>query len=200
MNFLTILYGIAGFLIIGIIVHVIINKKVSLGDTIALLSIVISAILAIGIQNNSLSNTPTPTQLSQTNTPSSTDTPNWAIIFEYRFPAGFWSVGTHEYTIESDCPIIDSSGLWTNQFRVSESAQLIPGDIYLRIAGLKDKHLPEGSQTFDVIHPMQTTSAGFVIFEVTQSDTELAFRECVITIMWDGGEPKQLTPNLPFQN
>lgn len=133
-----------------------------------------------------------------TEIPTFTETPNWAISFEYRFPAGFWSVGTHEYTLEGSCPNLkDASGIWTNTFDVAENAPLLPGDVYFRLGGLRDASLD--AQTVERINPQQTTTAAWSLIEMPQSDAELAVRDCTVTITWDGGIPKQLTSGLPFQ-
>ena len=132
-----------------------------------------------------------------------TETPNWAISFEYRFPAGFWAAGTHEYTLGFNCPNIkdlDSNpfiGERTNSFIVSQDAGLLSGDVYFRGSGLWDGQI-EGNFV-DQIHPQQTTAAAWSLIEMTQPEAQLAPRDCIITITWDGGTPKQLTPGSPFQ-
>ena len=141
------------------------------------------------------------TSVNPSNTqPSSetTETANWAIIFEYRFPSSFWSVGTHEYTLDSECPKLEGlNGSWTNTFNVSENVTLLSGDVYLRLVGLREDQLP--STPIESINPLQTTTAAFTIIDATQSEAELAFTDCKVSISWDGGTPKELTPGLPFE-
>lgn len=203
MTFNMVLYGIAAGLAIYIIVSIAKTRRITIEIAIALLGIVVSIILALRSPFPSDFPAPINAQTPQpisTVVPSTTETLNWGITFEYRFPAGYWSVGTHEYTLQSDCPNIeDGSGIWTNVFSVSETAQLLSGDVYLRLVGLRDKPIPEGSKSVEIIHPMQTTIAAATIIEISQSDAERAFRDCMITVAWDGGEPSVLTPGLPFQ-
>lgn len=142
---------------------------------------------------NTLVSTDTPLPLLET-----TETPNWAIIFEYRFPAGFWSAGTHEYTLDSVCPNLEGlSGSWTNTFNVSTNVALFPGDVYLRLVGLREEALP--STPIESINPSQTTTAAFTVIDSTHSEAELAFTDCKVSIRWDGGISKNLTPGLPFE-
>ena len=131
------------------------------------------------------------------------ENPNWAISFEYRFLDNYWSVGTHEYTIESFCPNVEideagtHGGSNTQTFEVSESAALLPGDVYLRISGLKDK--PLDAESVEKINPFQTTTAVWTLIEMTQEEAELATTDCTVTISWDGGPSKLLKPGFPFQ-
>ena len=130
--------------------------------------------------------------------PEATEVANWAITFEYRFPSGFWSVGTHEYTLESECPnIIENNETWTNSFVVSESADLFSGDVYLRLSGLREDVLSGNS--IDSIHPLQTTIAAISSINMTRSQAELAIKDCKESVRWDGGTPQLLTPGLPFE-
>ncbi len=149
-------------------------------------------------QSCQASESPTSTPTAMT---SDSEVPNWAITFEYRFPAGFWSVGTHEYILQSNCPNIeDRSGTWNNIFSVSESAQLLSGDVYLRLGGLKyGPQSPDQAQDIEKIHPLQTTTAAMNITDITKVDAGLALKDCNISIEWDGGTSKQMTPGLPFQ-
>lgn len=219
MTLSTLLYVLAGILTIFIIVSIAITRKFSLSDSIALLGIIVSIIVA---QSISQANSPGPT-ITQTLQPvasstvatpeitstssgpliADTEIPNWAISFEYRFPAGFWSTGNHEYTLESNCPNLRGTdgnpfyGIITRTFLVSEDAALLPGDVYFRISGLRDGIFE--SQEVEKVHPQQTTTAVLSLIENTRSEAELAITDCTITISWDGGIPKQLTPGLPFQ-
>ena len=218
MTLSMILYGLAGILIIYIIVSVAISRKFTISDAIALLGVIVSVIVAQSISQinppslivtqtsepraTSTPTIPTVSSLSLV-TPSTTETPNWAVTFEYRFPAGFWSIGTHEYTLESDCPNLKDTdgnpfyGITTNTFSVLQDAALLPGDVYLRLSGLRDAMLE--SQAVEKISPQQTTTAILNLIEMTQSEAELSITDCTITILWDGGVPKRLTPGLPFQ-
>lgn len=127
-----------------------------------------------------------------------TETANWTIVFEYRFPSSFWTVGSHEYTIESECQNLEElNGSWTNAFNVSENVALLSGDVYLRLVGLREDQLP--STPIESINPLQTTTAAFTIIDATHSEAELAFTDCKVSIKWDGGTPKELTPGLPFE-
>lgn len=216
MTISTLLYVLAGILMIFIIASIAITRKFSLSDAIALLGIIVSIIFAQSISRvnspspiysqtpesiaTSLSTNPA-TRSSATN--SVTETPNWAIIFEYRFPAGFWSIGTHEYTLEGNCPNLKDTdgnplyGIWTQTFDVAENAALLPGDVYFRLSGLRDA--PLDAQVVERINPQQTTTAAWSLIEMTQFDAELAVTDCTVTISWDGGTSKSLKPGLPFQ-
>jgi len=144
-----------------------------------------------------------PATLSSTEIPTITETPNWAISFEYQFPSNPWSVGMHEYTIENSCPNVDIDGTGTHSashtqtFEVSESAAVLPGNAYLRISGLTDK--PLDAQLLENIKPLQTTIAVWTLIGMTQAQAELAVTDCTVTVSWDGGTAKQLQPGLPFQ-
>ena len=194
MLFDYVLYGIALILFIYIIVDLIRTRKFDKSDAIAAFGIVIAVILA--------QPQPSPNPVS-TVAPSITEVSNWAISFEYRFPPKFWSTGVHEYTLISECPNIDldgnglHSGSRTKTFEVSEATPLLSGDVYLRLGGLRDG--PIESNEIDKINPLQTTTAIWNLIEMTKSDAVLASTDCTITITWDGGIAKELTPGLPFQ-
>ncbi|NOH01045.1 MAG: hypothetical protein HND47_03245 [Chloroflexi bacterium] len=152
-------------------------------------------------RNLGCNNTPTKTPGGV----SSTETPNWAIVFEYRFPSGFWSVGTHEYTLEVYCLSIKfddgtQGGSYTQIFDVSDDADLLSGDVYLRLSGLKyGPQWPSTAQDIERIHPLQTTTAAIILTDNTRTEAELARTDCTVTISWDGGEPQLLIPGSPFQ-
>ena len=141
---------------------------------------------------------PTSTLEQISPSPETPEAANWAIIFEYRFPSGFWSVGTHEYTLESVCPNIkDIEGSFTNTFDVLESTTPLSGDVYLRKSGLSDA--PIQGNSVDNIHPLQITTASWSLISATYPEAELAFKECKVSVKWDGSEPKYLSPGLPFE-
>ena len=138
------------------------------------------------------------TGLLSTRTPTTPEASNWAIIFEYHFPAGFWTVGTHEYTLKADCPNIEeASGTQTQTFEVSENATLLSGEVYLRGIGLNNS--PIGGEPIAQIHPSQSTSAAVSFINSTRSQAELALSNCIVTVSWDGQDPTALTPGLPFE-
>jgi hypothetical protein len=70
-------------------------------------------------------------QISPTN-----ELTNWAFALERHFPAGFWSVGTHSYSLAFTCPN-ESPDSITREFIVSNDFPLISGDVYLRWSALR---------------------------------------------------------------
>ena len=142
-----------------------------------------------------------PSPLSSENrSPEISETSNWAITFDYRFPSNFWAVGTHEYILEVVCPNLswdDSGGRSTKSFEVSEDAQLLPGDVYLRPSGTYPALL--GGEPVEVIHPSQPTTAAATVADLTLSDAEQIANDCRYTISWDGGRPQLLTADLPYE-
>jgi hypothetical protein len=125
---------------------------------------------------------------------------NWVIAFIYNFPAGFWSEGTHQYTLVEVCPQqglpLVTSGTYPGSFQVSKSAPLLPNPVYIRVGGLRDNMFAGGG--IGAIHPSQPTIAVLRFINLTRSAVEIA-KNCKSTISWDGGAPQSLTPQEPFQ-
>ncbi len=149
---------------------------------------------------------PTPTVASlPTGIPSiapqakATDAANWLVNFDYRFPANFWTIGSHSYLLETFCPTFADESTryrkWNHTFEVSADTSLVSGDVFLRLSGLKD------SQFRDIgkIHPSQPTVAGYTLSGMSRAEAELAFRDCRVTISWDKGQPRFLVVGTPFQ-
>ena len=145
---------------------------------------------------------PTPTKPAPTRaapataTAAGTEATNWRVDFSYRFPPDYWSVGAHQYTLVSNCPGLppESSNSWTNSFDVSEGAAVLPGDVYLRLGGLRHEGTPVSA-----IHPSQPTVAQLSWVEMTKSDAEQYVAVCTTIISWDGGAPVTLTAGTPYQ-
>jgi len=136
-----------------------------------------------------------PTWTAAAPPPVGTEAKNWAVNFEYRFPPNFWSAGTHQYTLVSNCPSIpDAGGRYTQSFEVSESAPVLPGDVFLRLGGLRAAGAP-----VTTIHPSQSTVAALSQVDITQSEAERVVADCTVTISWDGGAPVTLTAGTPYQ-
>jgi hypothetical protein len=171
----------------------------ALGLTVGILACIAAWLAVPGVPPFVTTFLSTRTPISATTpTLSATEASNWAIVFEYQFPADFWTVGTHEYTLESDCPSIQgSSGTRTQMFEVSEDATLLSNKVYLRVSGLRDSTI-EGASVAQ-IHPSQSTSAVFSLIDATRSEAELAMGNCRVTVKWDGQSPIFLTPGLPFR-
>jgi hypothetical protein len=118
------------------------------------------------------------------------------VDFSYRFPDNFWAAGAHQYTLISNCPGLppESTNSWTNSFDVSEGAAVLPGDVYLRLNGLRHEGTPVSA-----IHPSQPTVAQLSWVEMTKSDAEQYVAVCTTIISWDGGAPVTLTVGAPYQ-
>ncbi|MEK7809409.1 MAG: hypothetical protein AAB571_10075, partial [Chloroflexota bacterium] len=125
---------------------------------------------------------------------------NWVIAFIYNFPAGFWSEGTHQYTLVEVCPQqglpLVTSCTYPNSFQVSKSAPLLPNPVYIRVGGLVNNMFVGGG--VGAIHPSQPTIAVLRFINLTRSAAEIA-KSCKSTISWDGGAPQSLIPQEPFQ-
>jgi hypothetical protein len=125
---------------------------------------------------------------------------NWAVTFEYRFPPGSWSIGTHQYHFDFSCPsdILDNNGTATNDFSVSDTYPSTPTEIYLRWGGVRTSKLVN-PQAVNGVNPSQTTIAVLTWSEVTKSIAERIAATCNATVNWDGGTPQPLIPQTPFQ-
>ncbi len=136
----------------------------------------------------------TPQPPPATATAAGAEATNWRVDFSYRFLTA-WPAGTHQYTLVSNCPGLppEANKSWTNSFDVSEGAGVLPGDVYLRLNGLRY----EGTKV-DIINPSQSTVAQLSWIELTKADTE-QYAACTITISWDGGAPVTLTAGAPYQ-
>jgi branched-chain amino acid transport system substrate-binding protein len=133
---------------------------------------------------------------SATATAAGAEATNWRVDYSYRFPENFWSAGTHQYTLVSNCPGLppEESNSWTHSFEVSEGAAVLSGDVYLRLSGLRH----EGAEV-STIHPSQPTLAQLSYAEMTRSDAEQHAAACTVTVSWDGGAPVTLTVGTPYQ-
>jgi hypothetical protein len=133
--------------------------------------------------------------------PSPTEETNWVITFEYAFPPDHWPVGGHEYTLEESCPLAADAtfryGTWTNSFQVSQAVSLLPGSVYLRLAGPKDDVLR--GNPVDSINPSQPTMAAFNFAESTHAEAEWFSKNCVVTVRTDSGLTYPLVAGVPYQ-
>ena len=124
---------------------------------------------------------------------------NWAVDFDYVFPVPFWSVGTHEYVLISDCPSFpELTGTFTFSFEVSASAKLYPDPVHFRLSGLIETTTGSYSH-LDTINPGQATISEWTVRKATRSVVDQAIAECKVTISWDGGNPQPLVPQDPYQ-
>lgn len=144
-------------------------------------------------QTSCSSNTPSPTTMSES---TSTKTPNWAFTLERRFPPGFWSVGTHTYTLAFTCPNEAPDNI-TRDFTVSDNFPLLSEDVYLRWSALRAGD-PWG-KIVDGINPSQPTVASVAWDTITKSQADWRVSNCTGTISWDGGAPEALN-GVPFQH
>ncbi len=138
------------------------------------------------------------------NTPASTggspESTNWAFALERHFPAGFWSAGTHSYSLAFTCPndpSNDPSDSTNRDFTVSNDFPLISDDVYLRWSALRVGN-PWG-EIVDGINPSQSTVASVAWDTITKSEAEWRISNCTGTISWDGGATEPLT-GVSFQH
>ena len=142
-----------------------------------------------------------PVASTQAPTSSTAEVPNWTISFEYQFPAGFWTVGNHNYTITSTCPTDkpDDSGSVIHEFTVSDAYATNPSEIYLRWTGIKTSKLL-GAESVEGINPSQTVVVVNVFFKRTKSEAEWIATNCTSVVSWDNGEQNQpMLPQTPNQ-
>lgn len=131
------------------------------------------------------------TQISPTN-----ELTNWAFSLERHFPAGFWSAGTHSYSLAFTCPN-ESPDSITREFSVSNDFSLISGDVYLRWSALRIGN-PWG-EVVDGINPSQPTIASVAWDTISKSEADSRISNCTGTISWDGGTVESLT-GVSFQH
>ncbi len=137
----------------------------------------------------------TPSSPSQES--ATAESTNWAFTLEYRFPAGFWSTGTHQYSFEWSCPN-ETPDSTTRNFMVSDNYPMTTGDVYLRWSSLKIGS-PFGDAV-EGINPAQPTVASIAWDAITKSEADSRALNCTGTISWDGGAKEPLTPQIPFQH
>jgi hypothetical protein len=125
-----------------------------------------------------------------------TETLNWAFVLEYRFPAAFWSSGTHQYSFTWLCPN-EAPDSVTREFRVSENFAPITDDVYLRWSSLRVGS-PFGDEV-QGINPSQTTVAAVAWNQITKSEAEWRAANCTGTVSWDNEETQPLTAQKPFK-
>jgi hypothetical protein len=115
------------------------------------------------------------------------------VTWSLEFKPGYWSVGEHIY--EGRILTGPFAGFtWSNEFTVSETAELYKGQVQMRIGGLITINDPD-NPVFE-IHPKQDT-----VMQVTWA-TEDESREEVLAIAqnstfefrWDGGEWVTIEP------
>jgi hypothetical protein len=147
-----------------------------------------------GLEQSNPPPTPTTVVGSQELVPA--ESTNWAFVLEYRFPAGFWSAGTHSYSFAWTCPneVPDSV---TREFTVSDDFPPISGDVYLRWSSLRAGN-PWG-ELVTGINPSQSTIASVAWDMITKSQAEWRASNCTGTISWDGETTTSLA-GIPFQH
>ncbi len=147
--------------------------------------------------------TPTASQIPspQPILPASTGGTNWAISFEYHFPAAYWLAGKHQYTLAISCPSVqglqDRNGTWTNSFSVSTLAPLFSGDVYLELGGISS--IVHFSQPPSAISDSQTTTADLSMTGLTYAQADWYSRNCTATIQPDSGAILPLSAGVPYQ-
>lgn len=186
------LYIFAAILFFYIVYRVATTHEFKTGDAIATLGIVVSIILAISVR-------PQPPQPSPTPISTFASGPaNWAVTFEDRLPINSWSIGLHQYTLSTKCPG-EAPGSVTNNFTVSDSYAILPGDVYLRFAGIR-KSKTYGAEPVDGINPSQPTVGVVSWDQITKSEANWRAANCTGTITWDGGTAQTLIAQNPFQH
>lgn len=123
----------------------------------------------------------------------------WAITFTRDFEPGFWSEGSHAYTMALVCdPLLDQPMRASPVFiEVTPSQQVIDDTVYLRIVGLS--HLLLGPRTLDSINPEQRTKAALTVLGTSASAAQEAFATCTGAFFADSDEPLPMTPEEPFR-
>lgn len=125
---------------------------------------------------------------------------DWAISFEYEFPATFWPIGDHQYGFFMDCDELGQQGgsEWS-AFQVTNFTSKLDQPIYLRLAGLSTGTL--APINMDAIHPDQVTIAAITFIGVTEQQAlDVAESpDCEILFGWDGLRTQILTAGEPFQ-
>jgi hypothetical protein len=126
----------------------------------------------------------------------------WHVTFEYRFPPGFWSEGTHEYTFGISCTFWGETSNINNSFKVSDNAEVFPDVIYLRVNKVTDvpsANVSASDRTISVIHPSQPTVAELNIKFNSLSEAASAEEDCNIEFSWDGLSSYMLRASPPYQ-
>ncbi|MEK9136628.1 MAG: hypothetical protein AAB393_05850, partial [Bacteroidota bacterium] len=165
-------------------------------------------VVALGDSQAAVSTSPTTTSqptrtvavaptVQPTVQPQVTEATNWAVTLEYSFPAGFWSAGTHQYSLTWLCPGEAPDSI-TRDFTVSDNFALVTGDVYLRWSALR-KGNPWG-ESVEGINPSQPTVAAVAWNLITESEAEWRAAICTGTVSWDGDAPQPLIAQTPFQH
>lgn len=125
---------------------------------------------------------------------------DWAISFQYEFPATFWAIGDHQYGFFMDCQELGQEGgsEW-RVFQVTNFTAMLDEPIYLRLAGLSTGTL--APINLEAIHPDQVTIAIITFVGVTEQQAldAAASPDCEILVGWDGIRTQSLTAGEPFQ-
>lgn len=118
---------------------------------------------------------------------------NQSISFEYRFPAGYWTLGQHQLTyLFESCPWAgDLPDHLTFTFQVSEDAKLLTSPVYIQPNALTTGGWPAGL-VLGAIHPSQLTIAAASVIRLTPAEVDQAKQSCNLSIVSDGGAPHRL--------
>jgi hypothetical protein len=130
---------------------------------------------------------------------------NWALGFEYEFPAGTFGEGPHRFRYLLHCPVLgsmlggeDSATEWV-YFEISEDAQLYPLPVYLRLYGMGTDRLGLSYSSTGTFHPDQQFVAVMHYVNVPRSAVEIASSECETLIFWDETGHQELMMLEPFE-
>lgn len=136
-----------------------------------------------------------------TSTPTPTVEPtsqsrDWYVIFELKFPPNYWTEGIHSYLFDAQCPFgINSTGEdeSTYSFTVGQTTQIQDSTVYIRRGGLFLSEI-EGTSLGSFVHPFQETAAIYSPFALSFEDAERLQDECIVQIKIDNGTFVDLTP------
>lgn len=123
----------------------------------------------------------------------------WAITFTRDFPPGFWTEGSHVYTMALVCdPILDQPMRTDPVFLDASSSEEVSAEpVYVRLVGLS--HLLLGPRTLNAINPAQPTTAALTVLGISSDGAQKARSSCAGAFFADGGDPMPLLPQEPFR-
>ena len=136
-----------------------------------------------------------------TSTPTPTVEPtsqsrDWYVIFELKFPPDYWSEGFHSYIFDADCPFGINSTDESEpaySFSVDQTADIQNSTVFIRRRGLYLTEI-EGDVLGHSVHPSQETAAIYSPFALSFEDAKRLQDECEVKIKIDDGVIVDLTP------